>query len=100
MFLQTRKKIYLKLSLMKIPEMKDARVAIITSEWNGEITSALLNGCMSILKKVILKKKNIIQLSVPGSFELPSAAKMLVEHKKVDAVICLWVHHQRGNAAR
>src|SRR6476646_10303216 len=73
----------------KISEMKDARVAIITSEWNNEITAALLKGCMSILKKVIPKKKNIIQLTVPGSFELPSAAKMMVEHKKVDAVICL-----------
>lgn len=84
-----KKKNLSEVTLDKIPEMKDARIAIITSEWNNEITSALLNGCMSILKKVILKKKNIIQLSVPGSFELPSAAKMLVEHKKVDAVICL-----------
>lgn len=86
---KNKKKNLSEVKLDKIPEMKDARVAIITSEWNDEITSALLNGCMSVLKKVISKKKNIIQLSVPGSFELPSAAKMLVEHKKVDAVICL-----------
>lgn len=85
----SKKKNLSEVKLDKVPEMKDARVGIITSEWNGEITSALLNGCMSVLKKVILKKKNIIQLSVPGSFELPSAAKMLVEQKKVDAVICL-----------
>lgn len=84
-----KKKNLSEVKLDKIPEMKDARVAIVTSEWNSEITSELLNGCMSILKKVISKKKNIIHLSVPGSFELPSAAKMLVEHKKVDAVICL-----------
>jgi len=84
-----KKKNLSEVALDEIPEMKDARVAIITSEWNHEITQALLYGCMSMLKKVILKKKNIIQLRVPGSFELPSAAKMVVEQKKVDAVICL-----------
>ena len=36
-----------------------------------------------------MKGKNITTLEVPGSFELPSAAKMVVENRKVDAVICL-----------
>ncbi|MFI5134305.1 MAG: 6,7-dimethyl-8-ribityllumazine synthase [Chitinophagales bacterium] len=69
--------------------MKDARLGIIVSEWNRDITSALLEGCMKALKEAGAKKKSITQINVPGSFELPSAAKMLVEHKKVDAVICL-----------
>jgi len=84
-----KKKNLSEVSLDNIPEMKDARVAVIVAEWNPEITSALRNGCLNILKKVISKKKNIMELSVPGSFELPAAAKMVVEHKKVDAVICL-----------
>ena len=69
--------------------MKDARVGIIVSEWNRDITDKLLEGCEQTLKKSGAKKKNIMQVNVPGSFELPSAAKILVEHKKLDAVICL-----------
>jgi 6,7-dimethyl-8-ribityllumazine synthase len=36
-----------------------------------------------------VKKKNILKVDVPGSFELPAAAKLLIESKKLDAVICL-----------
>jgi len=69
--------------------MNDARIGIIVSEWNHDITSKLLDGCLKTLKDAGAKNKNITQINVPGSFELPSAAKMFVENKKVDAVICL-----------
>ncbi len=71
------------------PDLKEARVGIIVSEWNHEITEAMFDGCDKTLKQLGAKKKNLHRINVPGSFELPAAAKMLVESKKLDAIICL-----------
>ena len=35
------------------------------------------------------KSENIISVYVPGSFELPQAAQLLLESQELDAVICL-----------
>ncbi len=70
-------------------EYKEAKIGIITSEWNDEVTGILFEGCISSLKAAGVRKKNITELKVPGSFELPSAAKLLAESKRLDAVICL-----------
>src|SRR5258707_15413795 len=35
------------------------------------------------------KKKDIAVGRVPGAFEIPSAARMLAETKKYDAIVCL-----------
>ena len=35
------------------------------------------------------KKKDVALVRVPGAFEIPSAARMLAETKKYDAIICI-----------
>jgi 6,7-dimethyl-8-ribityllumazine synthase len=35
------------------------------------------------------KREDIVLIRVPGSFEIPSAARALAETKKYDAIICL-----------
>ncbi len=67
----------------------DSRVGVVVSEWNEEITSALLEGAVNTMKSLGVKEKNILVHYVPGSFELPMGAKMIAEKLKVDAVICL-----------
>ena len=86
---KSKKKNLSEVRLDPFPELNESRIGIIVSQWNEEITSALLEGCMKTLRDGGAKKKNITQLNVPGSYELPSAAKMLVESRKLDAVICL-----------
>lgn len=72
-----------------IPSGDHFRIGIIVSEWNSAITEKLFQGCYNILLKHEVKTENIITVYVPGSFELPQAAQLLMESQELDAVICL-----------
>lgn len=51
------------------------RIAIIHARWNDVIINALVEGCVKKLKEQGVKGENIVVKSVPGSYELPFAAK-------------------------
>lgn len=53
------------------------------------MTQALLKGAIERLVKEGIYKKNIIELPVPGSFELSIGSQFLAERSEVDAVIAL-----------
>jgi 6,7-dimethyl-8-ribityllumazine synthase len=72
-----------------VPSSKKMRFAIVVSEWNKEITAALLNGAYDTLLKSGTISDNILVEHVPGSFEIPYAARLIAEKMKPDAVICL-----------
>ena len=73
----------------EVSSAKDMKIGIVVSEWNSEITNALLKGAFDTLIKHKAKKSNIIVKHVPGSFELTLGAQLLIEYSEVDAVICL-----------
>src|SRR5215213_7120997 len=68
---------------------KGARIGIVAARFNSEIVTALLSGCLHRLEQLALKKIRMEVHHVPGAFELPVTAKMLIDAGKVDAVICL-----------
>jgi len=73
-----------------IPKAGNWRIAIVISEWNPEITFALRDGAYQTLTDQGLPKDQIKIKYVPGSFELPTAAQMMLEaDPDIDAVICL-----------
>lgn len=72
-----------------VPNGKDMRIGIVVSEWNDNVTNALLDGAYKTLIKNGVKEENIIVDYVPGSFELIFGSKHLVENKEIDAVIAL-----------
>jgi 6,7-dimethyl-8-ribityllumazine synthase len=72
-----------------VPSSKKMRFAIVVSEWNKEITESLLKGAYEALLKAGTISDNILVEHVPGSFEIPFAAKIIAEKMKPDAVICL-----------
>jgi 6,7-dimethyl-8-ribityllumazine synthase len=72
-----------------IPDASQLKFGIIVSEWNMEITHALLKGAIETLKKHGAKEKNIEVVHVPGSFELTFGARLLAEKEESDAVLCL-----------
>jgi len=65
------------------------KIGITVAEWNPEVTQALLKGAIERLVKEGIYKKNIIELPVPGSFELSIGSQFLAERSEVDAVIAL-----------
>jgi 6,7-dimethyl-8-ribityllumazine synthase len=73
----------------EIPDGSSMKFGIVVSEWNQEITAALLDGTLSTLRNHGVKQENIQIKTVPGSFELPFGARMLAEQFTPHAVICL-----------
>lgn len=71
-----------------VPSAENMKFGIVVSEWNHDITGALLDGAMETLTKHGAKTENIIIRYVPGSFELVSGGKWMAEYTDVDAVIC------------
>jgi 6,7-dimethyl-8-ribityllumazine synthase len=69
---------------------KNIKIEIVVSEWNETITGALKEGALAFLWEAGINKEHISIHSVPGSFELPSGAAMLLNaNDSIDAVICL-----------
>jgi 6,7-dimethyl-8-ribityllumazine synthase len=62
---------------------------IIVSRFNEFITDRLLRSAYDGLIRSGAREKDIEIVRVPGSFEIPSAARTLAETKKYDAIICL-----------
>jgi 6,7-dimethyl-8-ribityllumazine synthase len=65
------------------------RIGIVVSEWNNDITDNLLRGAVETLTECGASLDYIKIIYVPGSFELPSGAQMLLENTSVEAVITL-----------
>ena len=73
----------------EIPHADDMIFGIVVSEWNSEITGALLEGAVKTLEEQGAKEENILIKHVPGSFELTLGAQLMAENADLDAVICL-----------
>ena len=61
------------------------RFAIVASEYNSVIMDRLIEGAVRALKD----QKQVNLIRVPGSFELPLAAKRAAQSKKYDAIVAL-----------
>ena len=65
------------------------RFAIVVSRFNAFITERLFQSAYDGLLRSGAEKKDVALVRVPGAFEIPSAARMLAETGKYDAIICL-----------
>ncbi len=70
-------------------DAKGSRFAIVISRFNSLISNRLLKGALDALERNGAQPDDITVVWVPGSFEIPLAAKKLAATKKHDAVICL-----------
>jgi 6,7-dimethyl-8-ribityllumazine synthase len=76
-------------SLVNLPDGSSFKIGIVVSQWNADITNALLEGATATLLEAGVLQENIEVLYVPGSFELPWGARQIMKPGKRDAVICL-----------
>jgi 6,7-dimethyl-8-ribityllumazine synthase len=65
------------------------RFAVVVSRFNSFITERLLQGALDGLRRAGAESEDITVVRVPGSFEIPSAARTLAKTKKYDAIICV-----------
>jgi 6,7-dimethyl-8-ribityllumazine synthase len=61
------------------------RFAIVASEYNSVIVDRLIDGALKALKG----QKQVSIIRVPGSFEIPLAAKHAALSKKYDAIVAI-----------
>ena len=65
------------------------RFGLVVGRFNEFITSRLLSGALDALKRHGVREDDIEVAWVPGAFEIPLAARKMVERRRYDAVICL-----------
>jgi 6,7-dimethyl-8-ribityllumazine synthase len=65
------------------------RIAIVQSKYHDFVTDRLHAGAMAALSAAGVRAEDVALLKVPGSFEIPFAARRAAETKQFDAVICL-----------
>lgn len=68
---------------------KGKKFALLVSRFNEFISKRLLDGAMDTLNRHGVEDSDITVVRVPGSFEIPVAARKLAESGAYSAVICL-----------
>ena len=65
------------------------RFAVIVSRYNSILSERLLASALEALNSRGADDDNITVFRVPGSFELPQAARKIADQREHDAIICL-----------
>ena len=76
-------------SLIKVANASNYKFAIVVSQWNSQVTGALLQGAFDSLISHGALEQNIKLIEVPGSFELVSGSDLALKDASIDAVITL-----------
>ncbi len=75
-------------------EIDKLHIAIVGSTFHKEITEQLEKHCIATLTKNGVPFKSITVVHVPGSLEIPLAAKKLAKKGVFDAIIVLGIIHK------
>lgn len=67
-------------------------VCLISARWNAAVVESLKEGCIAKLREQGVTQ--ILELQVPGSYELSFASKSVIvnrlaQHQRIDAVVAL-----------
>jgi 6,7-dimethyl-8-ribityllumazine synthase len=65
------------------------RIGLVASQFNNFITDRLLAGALDALQQAGATEEQLQIVRVPGSFELPIAAKKLAASGRFDSIICI-----------
>ena len=73
----------------KLTKAKGMKIAIVAARFNEFVVSRLIEGARDALLRHDVQEDDITLCWVPGSFEIPLAAKKMAESGKYSAVIAL-----------
>ncbi len=65
------------------------RFALVVSRFNEFVTARLRDGARAALLRRGVREQDILELWVPGAFEIPFVAQEIARTSRFDAVICL-----------
>lgn len=65
------------------------RIGVVRARWNSHIVDRLAEGVGRGLADLGVDPGDVVDITVPGSFELPMGARILAASGQVEAVICL-----------
>lgn len=61
-----------------LKDLKGARIALVHTEWNDQIVTEQINGCLRVMHQ--FDATIVDSVAVPGSFEIPYGCKRIWEH--------------------
>lgn len=70
-------------------QWKTGRIAVLVTSWNSFITDNLLQGARQALERNGVPADQMDVITVPGAFELPIAARKLLDSQKYAALVAL-----------
>jgi 6,7-dimethyl-8-ribityllumazine synthase len=73
---------------LTVENCEDLRVAVVAAQWHDKVMDGLVDGALRALGELGIDEPTLIR--VPGSFELPVAAKALAT-RGYDAIVALGV---------
>ncbi len=73
----------------KLQAKSSARIGIVVSSYNSDITFPMRDGAIETLKKAGVKEKNIFIFTAPGGFEIPIICQKVIKSKKLSGVIAI-----------
>ena len=62
------------------------RAGLVVARFNAVVTDRLEEGALDALRRHGVAEEHIIVVRVPGAFEIPTVARMLLHQDKVDGV--------------
>lgn len=75
-------------TLSGVLDARGLKIGVVTARFNIEITEKLEKGALSALREMGCGESDMLIVRVPGAFEVPLAAKALLE-RGCDAVVAL-----------
>jgi 6,7-dimethyl-8-ribityllumazine synthase len=76
-------------TLPKMEILGEQRYAIAVSDWNNEVTFALLEGALETFIKYGVQEANIDVVHVPGTFELTYVSSLLQKSYEYVAIVAI-----------
>ncbi|MCH3921664.1 6,7-dimethyl-8-ribityllumazine synthase [Limosilactobacillus sp.] len=70
-------------------DQQDLRIAIVVADFNSTVTRQLKEGAVATLEKFGVPTAQIDVYHVPGAFEIPFAAKKLMDSERFDGIMTL-----------